>query len=401
MTPSIPTCPFSGRQPYGSSRSSPGGSLNSSPSTSQIHDCSMRGGSSIPVLRVHHFCAGSQSAEVGRPTRTPQSSSPKMELEQGNINQHLLGPINSAGYGMFDLGVQDSSFNFPVGLSLGIPFLSSESDLSFSNPESSINSAGHGMPTIRQSPGPETPHTSASNSAWATSLQSVPSHEIISQLVTIFFNVIHPLLPCLHRNRFLADILPGGRLSQPCALLFAVLAISAPMHPDPAVHARSAEWLHLCRQHFEMAIQLGRFSLYNVQAAIWCTFKSFVIADMPPCWIMLGNAYRMAIPLGLHRVDAVRYHSFLPPPTTESQKEERRRIMWAIYRLDRYLSFCCGWPMAIQDKELCTNYPVEEYIFQNSDTMEVCKGTDRYFRASANRISRILIHLRVNPFLPT
>jgi len=200
--------------------------------------------------------------------------------------------------------------------------------------------------------------------------QLLPPQQVLEEVVTLFFKVIHPLMPCLHQRRFMSELRSPEVLLVPSGLLLAVLAITAPMHPDPAVQARGYEWYLVCRQQIDMAAYASKLSVRSVQAAIWWTLKSFLMGEMPSCWIMIGTAYRLAIPLGLHRVDAPHYQSFLPPPRSESHKEERRRVMWAIYRLDRY-SFCLGWPMAIDDKDLCINYPVEEHIFQNSDTMEV------------------------------
>ncbi|KAF8427731.1 hypothetical protein EV426DRAFT_682774 [Tirmania nivea] len=61
---------------------------------------------------------------------------------------------------------------------------------------------------------------------------------------------------------------------------------------------------------------------------------------------------------------------FMAEQLLPSQKVIEEVVTISSSRLDRY-SFCCGWPMAIDDKDLRINYPIEEHIFQNSDTMEV------------------------------
>lgn len=268
---------------------------------------------------------------------TPQLLTNVAELETDTVNQPFLGTSPApVGYGNYDIG-------FPEFASYG-------SGGGGALPQGQAGNSGIGSQSMVE--------------------QLLPSQHIMEEVVAIFFKVIHPLMPCLHQRRFMSELHSPEVLPMPNTLLLAVLAITAPMHPDPVVQARGYEWYLVCRQQIDMAVSAGKLSVRNVQAAIWWTFKSFLMGEMPSCWIMIGTAYRLAIPLGLHRVDAPHYQSFLPPPQSESHKEERRRAMWAIYRLDRY-SFCLGWPMAIDDKDLCVNYPVDEHIFQNSDTMEV------------------------------
>jgi len=262
---------------------------------------------------------------------TPQLLTNATELETDTVNQPFLGI--STGYGNYEMDFPEFS--------------------SYGGGEALPRGAGNG-----------------GISSQSMAEQLLPSQQVMEEVVTIFFKAIHPLMPCLHQKRFMSELGSPEILSVPSALLFAVLAITAPMHPDPAVQARGYEWYLVCRQQIDLAAHAGKLSVRNVQAAIWWILKSFLMGEMPSCWIMVGTAYRLAILLGLHRVDAPHYQSFLPLPQSESHKEERRRVMWAIYRLDRY-TFCPGWPMAIDDKDLCVNYPVEEHIFQHSDTMEV------------------------------
>lgn len=310
---------------------------------------------------AHHVSSAASPVELGLhpqlerrsphsqlvPSQSGQTISDVMDLEPDNIEQQFLGTSVAPGYNLFDpMEFQDFA-NYPTRLS----------------PASSFGGAGAPISGERMG-----------NLVVVSPLQAeqiLPPQEVMEELVTIFFNTVHPLMPCLHQRRFMAQLHPPGRLSVPCALILCVIAIAAPLHPDPNIQAREYEWHLLARHHINMAAYSCRFSLQIVQAAILWTFKSFMVCELAACWIMFGTAYRMAIPLGLHRVDAIHYQSFLPPPQTESHKEERRRVMWAMYRLDRY-TFCSGWPMAIDDKDLIVNYPVDEHIFQSSDDMAVC-----------------------------
>ena len=205
-------------------------------------------------------------------------------------------------------------------------------------------------------------------------LEELPSHDTIVELVELFFDQIHPIIPCLYRKQILADIQPGGGLSKPQPLVFAVLALASLVHPTQAVQDRSAHWHAAAKRGFDTAVTRGNYSLNNVQASIYICMYCFVTAELSELWIFLGKGYRMSNPLGLHQIDSPRrgrFPGFLPHPKSEQDLEERRRAAWGLYVLDSFFSCSCGWPLAINDRDFCVNFPVDEDVFQSGE-IEVC-----------------------------
>ncbi|KAG0124843.1 hypothetical protein HOY82DRAFT_173303 [Tuber indicum] len=201
-------------------------------------------------------------------------------------------------------------------------------------------------------------------------LEELPSHDTIVELFELFFDQVHPIIPCLYRKQILADIQPGGSLSKPLPLVFAVLALASLIHPAPAVQDRSARWHAAAKRGFDAAVTRGNYSLDNVQASIYICMYCFVTAELSELWIFLGKGYRMSNPLGLHQIDSPRrgrFQGFLPHPKSEQDLEERRRAAWGLYVLDSFCSCSCGWPLAINDRDFCVNFPVDEDVFQSGE----------------------------------
>jgi len=204
--------------------------------------------------------------------------------------------------------------------------------------------------------------------------EELPSHDTIVELFELFFDQIHPIIPCLYRKQILADIQQGGSLSKPQPLVFAVLALASLVHPAQAVQDRSARWHTAAKRGFDTAVTRGNYSLNNVQASIYICMYCFVTAELSELWIFLGKGYRMSNPLGLHQIDSPRrgrFPGFLPHPKSEQDLEERRRAAWGLYVLDSFFSCSCGWPLAINDRDFCVNFPVDEDVFQSGE-IEVC-----------------------------
>lgn len=70
----------------------------------------------------------------------------------------------------------------------------------------------------------------------------------------------------------------------------------------------------------------------------------------------IGRFVRMVHMLGLHRLDGERMDvkQILPVPRDWIELEERRRTFWAAFYGDRWASSGTGWPMTIDEREVCS-----------------------------------------------
>lgn len=58
--------------------------------------------------------------------------------------------------------------------------------------------------------------------------------------------------------------------------------------------------------------------------------------------------------------------SLAPPPRDAIEIEKQRKIIWALFFLDRSLSCLAGFSLAIDDRNYQVNFPLEEELFQSS-----------------------------------
>lgn len=70
----------------------------------------------------------------------------------------------------------------------------------------------------------------------------------------------------------------------------------------------------------------------------------------------LGRAARLVQMMGLHNVEASGGPmAALPPPRDWSEKEERRRTLWAIFCTDRLMSSTTGWPVLLESSRVSSS----------------------------------------------
>ncbi|RPB08252.1 hypothetical protein P167DRAFT_568078 [Morchella conica CCBAS932] len=197
-----------------------------------------------------------------------------------------------------------------------------------------------------------------------------PSPAALTELVETFFEQIHPFMPCLYRAAIMADIAAGGPLSRPNPLSYILASLAAHINPSSGVSALSAPWAAAAKRGFDNAVARGNFTLLNVQAAVYICLYCLVTAEMAELWVYLAKAYRMCTPLGLHEIDSPRRSGRAgvgPLARSEQELEEQRRAVWAVFVLDRLVSWAPGWPTVVDERVFCVNFPVDEAVFQSGE----------------------------------
>ncbi|GAA6043862.1 hypothetical protein JCM8097_001194 [Rhodosporidiobolus ruineniae] len=222
-------------------------------------------------------------------------------------------------------------------------------------------------------------------SVWGTEL---PDLEVMLDLADIYFSTLHIHLPFLHRRRFLYTLHhPSSLTSAPSlSLIFSVLAISAQYHDSPALRALSSVWYQSARGKVEAAIAAGlrpsgsrvaSLTVETVQALCLLALVEVGLSDHQRAFLSIGQAVRISVMLGLHRMDEDRVaartgqmeEKRLKPPALHLLPkdgvllEECRRTMCTVFLLDRFECATVGWPAAITETDLRVLLPCADALF--------------------------------------
>ncbi|KAI1616203.1 fungal-specific transcription factor domain-containing protein [Exophiala viscosa] len=221
--------------------------------------------------------------------------------------------------------------------------------------------------------------------------EALPSRDVIDELNEIYFEKIHPSLPMIHKGRFLAsmDLAP---------------------HMRPAVALRYAMWTHACvitpkyaayTEHFYQRARKyaeademrghgeGMITVAHCQAWTLLACHEFKLMYFPRAWMSIGRASRLALMMGLHRLDRVGLDvkQTLPPPRDWTDREERRRTFWMAYCQDRYASIGTGWPMVIDEQDILTNLPASDEAFNRCQPENILQLSDILKGEGAGQLS--------------
>lgn len=167
-------------------------------------------------------------------------------------------------------------------------------------------------------------------------LGSSQQHE---EICSRFFNTIHAWLPMISRKRFYEDLrIHSENLGASADLAFLLLGMKLMTWQPPSEDdvspekqtARTAMYIETKRFGFELEAS-GMFSLRVLQGLLLVAFYEVGHAIYPAAFMSIAACVRYAHALGIQPGGLQR----LKLPLTWVEEEERKRVWWAAFLLDR------------------------------------------------------------------
>lgn len=112
------------------------------------------------------------------------------------------------------------------------------------------------------------------------------------------------------------------------------------------------------RKYAEADEVAGRQRYINVRHAqtfVLIAIYEFKMMIFPTAWLTTSRATRLTQMMGLDRLDGLGLDvkQSLPTAVNWGEKEERRRTFWMAFAMDRYASIGTGWPMIVDERDVC------------------------------------------------
>ncbi|RDL39629.1 Uncharacterized protein BP5553_03969 [Venustampulla echinocandica] len=217
----------------------------------------------------------------------------------------------------------------------------------------------------------------------------LPVNRLIIHLVETFFTHLGCNYPFLRRRPFIQCV---EDRSAEAILVDAVCALGARFSDHPLLigsHDPSypkSDYGNVFAQRAKAAVvdQFPCPTVAATQACLLLAYESFGANQDSALWMYLGCAIRMAVDLGLQKLDGVKHQGEKDPrsysqsndsgpsePTSISAQEkkevEQERIdtLWAVFMLDRVISSGTGRPATLRDEDFELAFPA---VTNNSES---------------------------------
>ena len=197
----------------------------------------------------------------------------------------------------------------------------------------------------------------------------LPTRRIADSLIQAFFDRVHPNYLLFHRGSFqtrygsiwrstTADSLKAEPGWLCCLFMVCVFGAQAleKHQPEDSTNLQRRFLKHVRARFTQLALTA---SLANVQALLLLQLYEHSAGERNTAWILLGQATRMAIALGMHREGTL--HNFDP------MEANTRRVVWhTLYAFEQYVSLQLGRPTTMKALEVNIGLPDESLLDGNN-----------------------------------
>ncbi|KAB8206033.1 fungal-specific transcription factor domain-containing protein [Aspergillus parasiticus] len=197
--------------------------------------------------------------------------------------------------------------------------------------------------------------------------EPLPDQEVIDDLYRIYFEDVHIYMPIIHRQRHLSALNYAPDSRPPVCLQYMIWCHAALVSEKyDTLHTAFYERARKYAEADEMkGYGGGILSLAHAQTWLLITAYEYKMMFFPRAWLSCGKACRLAIMLGLHHLDSPspQIKQCFTPSIDWVEKEERRRVFWMTFCIDKFATIGTGWPVGINETEAMTNLPASEEAF--------------------------------------
>ncbi|KAL8719531.1 MAG: hypothetical protein Q9225_003474 [Loekoesia sp. 1 TL-2023] len=197
----------------------------------------------------------------------------------------------------------------------------------------------------------------------------LPSKEIQEHLAEVYFECLYgQSYLLLHKPSFMRRLRAGNA---PPVLVLAICAIAARFSTHPQVNSepaylRGEQWAAPAR---EIALKCyDQPSITILVVLLILGLHEFGTCQGGRSWMFCGMAMRMAYALQLHREldhDPLGRQDIADPKLSATDREIRRRTMWACFMMDRFNSSGTERPTCSSEEHIKVQLPNKEFNFQN------------------------------------
>lgn len=223
----------------------------------------------------------------------------------------------------------------------------------------------------------------------------LPPPQFIEAIVSLYFSHVHPWIPMLNQDRFRNRLRHPAEIQRIDVILHAMyVSVHRYLPGSMGESVPSIEypgWSITSLRRWVVTTAMDNLSIHGLQALIIIAFDDvsfshppslLFIADTPKigsgnaskAWSIIASLTRTVEYCQLtteheksHRQPICRPFSYLDPPRDWTDQEERRRVFWNIFILDRFCSISMGWSISLTSMDVRRRLPSDGILWRKQE----------------------------------
>lgn len=208
-------------------------------------------------------------------------------------------------------------------------------------------------------------------------------HDLLYSLVSMYFEHINAWFPILHRESTFKALFGSPVLfTGECILLHAIVATTMRFCNNPGVTLEARKQIHDSSKERVLLYVLDNSSVRALQAMVILALDLTGSVNGPPAWNLLALITRNTVHLGLAAESTSSMSrptcpsiytlraTVLSEPETWIEDEERRRLFWGAYILDRYATISTAFDFGLNARDIERRLPCDNALFEANVPVE-------------------------------
>ncbi|ATY62339.1 C6 transcription [Cordyceps militaris] len=203
----------------------------------------------------------------------------------------------------------------------------------------------------------------------------------VDTILEVYFKMIHPWMPVIHTATFLRRAREPDRSPGVTLILQAITALALPYSVSAeTVHAQDLH-THVSQLRQDVVVSaIESSSKEAIQALILVAFDTIKRGLSCSPWSLVSIICRKIEGLQLNAEEKRDEHHVaaffsqptkpLDPPTMWTEVEERRRVFWGAFLLDRFCSIATGSNPNISSRSIQRRLPCDGYLWEGDHCVE-------------------------------
>ena len=210
----------------------------------------------------------------------------------------------------------------------------------------------------------------------ASIIASMSDDDELNLLLKAYFAHVHPWIPMLHEARLRRRLATDNERQKLGVVIRAMVLVAARYIQDDQAARRLTISDDLVQQARDdiVATAMRQLSVENLQALIMMAFNDIGGGRAENAWPIVGALSRNVEYLQLAvESDETERHTLsqpfvsLSPPSGWTEAEERRRVFWNAFNLDRLCSVSMGWNTSLTSDDVNRRLPCDGIKWRKED----------------------------------
>ncbi|KAK7219937.1 hypothetical protein V2G26_007940 [Clonostachys chloroleuca] len=207
---------------------------------------------------------------------------------------------------------------------------------------------------------------------------SLPPPALLEEVINIYFDIIQPWIPILHETQFRSRVLNPEDLPHLIVILHAIVVAALRFVDDPAIKlsAEGVERQTAKSRNFVILTSMDSLSVESLQSLTIIAFNDIGNGDASKAWSIIGSLTRtveyiqLSVEPDHHNKDPLLKPLPLIPRSKDwTEEEQRRRVFWNIFCLDRFCSVTTGWNTSLTSDDVKRRLPADGGLWHRQEAV--------------------------------